>query len=184
MNIPAVILGTANVCSSAVFRIKKLPSAPKSPLSTEQQQLVANAIQDLNVALSSPGFESAVINENFDPAQTGGKSPQEIYDHIVQASPFRLGVTLYTDINPFSGNQGFEDDGSPEVVYGNLKAIRGNRGFLAALMLHEIMHMLGFQHKDTKTYCASVPYSMNRIYGKLAPQLGLAVPGPTNPCAQ
>lgn len=183
MNTPAVVLAAANVCSKSVWRIKNLPTTPRSPLSAQQQQLVEDSIQDLNAVLASPAFNTAVTSSTYDQTQTMGRSPEAIYDLMVSSSPLQLTITLYTDKNPFSGNEGFEDESSPGTAYGNLKAIQGNRGFLASLVLHEIMHLLGFGHDKDKPLCSSVPYSMNRIYASVAQSLGLTPPGPRNPCS-
>jgi hypothetical protein len=92
-------------------------------------------------------------------------------------------VVFYDYLLPITaGNQGAEDSRALDTVFGNRGIIKGNRGFLASLMLHELMHLLGFQHLDPAHECSSVPYSMNRIYGNVADQMNLARPGSLNPC--
>jgi hypothetical protein len=192
---PTITLGTTDACNRKLFRITSVLSCPKAPLSRAEPQLVQDAFDDLNLVLASNEFKQAVLATHFDPAQTlrdcdepeckKQMSPQDIYDLLTARSPIKVNVTLYNDSNPFSGNQGFEDDkNAPGIAFGNRDAIHNERGFLASLMLHETMHILGFRHYVQKTNCGSVPYLMNQVYVEVAMKLKRSVTERADPCAK
>jgi hypothetical protein len=188
-------LGTVNSCKHHIFSIKQLYGCTKVDIDPDDASLVKAALQDVNTALHSEQFKQAVLNEDFDPPQLTRDcdgsgchillTKKQLYDLLVSTSPKEIKVTLYDYLLPLTaGNQGSEDDRALGTVFANRKVVNGNQGFLASLMLHELMHLLGFHHFDEAHTCSSVPYSMNRIYGKVATQLKLAAPGSLNPCPQ
>lgn len=190
---PSLALGTLNSCADRILTIKQLYGCSKVPANQQDITLAQEARDDLNAVLKSDQFRQAILNEHFDSPQMirNCKGPgcnviltkQQLYDLLVTTSPKQITVTFYDYLLPITaGNQGAEDSRAWDTVFGNRKIINGNRGFLASLMLHELMHLLGFQHLDESHTCSSVPYSMNRIYGNVAAQLNQTTPGPRNPC--
>ena len=190
--VPTVVLGDANTCGKSILTIKHVNACKKVPLESEEMLLVRDAIQDLNAVLRSEEFKRAVLVHNFDPQQMirnceSGPlckvtlTEEQIYELLVSTSPEKINVTFYQYASPFTrGNEGFEDSTALDTVFGNRKKIARNRGFLASLMLHEIMHLQGFQHLDDTKTCSSVPYGMNSIYSEVSAQLRLT--SPVSPC--
>jgi hypothetical protein len=187
---PSVVVGSANSCGKNIFTIKHVNSCERVPLDPNETLLVQNAIQDLNTVLKSEEFKRAVLDQPFDARQMIRNcdgdplckvplTKEQIYEVLVSTSPEKINVTFYQYGSPFTrGNEGFEDSAALDTVFGNRKKIAGNRGFLASLILHEIMHLQGFQHLDDKNRCSSVPYGMNSVYTKVSAQLHLTSPVP------
>jgi hypothetical protein len=177
---PSAVIGTINFCRSKLWSIKQMPSCHRIEASQDDITLANNALAALNTLVKSDKFKAAVLAANFDPAQMktcpnnvcGAQlTKQQIYDLIVASAPQKINVTYYLHHWPNEVNTVFANDGK----------VRGDQGFLASLMLHEWMHILGFHHDDSNTACRSVPYEMNRVYETVAPQLGL--PPSASPCA-
>jgi hypothetical protein len=187
---PSAVIGTINFCPSKLWSIKQMPSCHRIAASQDDITLASNALAALNTLVKSDKFKAAVLAVNFDPAQMktcpnnlcgAQMTKQQIYDLIVASAPQKINVTYYLHHWPDAGNQGFEDPNGVKTVFANDGKVRRDQGFLASLMLHEWMHILGFHHDDSNTACRSVPYEMNRVYETVAPQLGL--PPSVSPCA-
>lgn len=180
--LPSAIVGTVNLCPKTLWTIKQMPGCTRVDATPDEIQLAKDAMDVVNAIVKTEEFKNAVLTAKYDPKQMqlcpkqncGGPqlTPQQIYDLIVQSSPQTLTVTYYRHHFLDKGNQGFESTSALDTVFGNLGKIKGDKGFLASLILHEWMHVLGFVHDtDTGPMCKSVPYEMNVIYEKLAPQL-------------
>lgn len=181
--VPSAIIGKIALCPKTVWTIKDVPGCQTVDASQNDISLANNALAVVNTMVKSDEFKAAVLGANFDPAQmkTCPKNAcgpqmtkQQIYDLIVASAPQKINVTYYRHHWPDAGNQGFEDSSALDTVFGNDGKINGDQGFLASLMLHEWMHILGFVHDPKNgSVCRSVPYEMNVIYDKLAPVLHL-----------
>jgi hypothetical protein len=175
-------IGTVNLCPKTLWTIDQMPGCKRVEATPEEIKLAKDAMDIVNAIVRSNEFKNAVLIAKYDPKQmqlcpkqvcSGPQlTPQQVYDLMVQSSPQTLNVTYYTHHRPDKGNQGFESTSALDTVFGNLGKIKGDRGFLASLILHEWMHVLGFIHDtDTGPMCKSVPYEMNVIYEKVAPLL-------------
>ena len=172
--IPKVVIGSTTACIKSVSSMKKAMNCKSSSPSAEESSLISNAQADLNKVLASPEFQQAVLAAHF--TETNDKTNEEIYKLIASSSPVHLDIVLFKGglkVNKWDHTQGFEDDSAPNVVFGNTYFIGNRRGFLASLMLHEAMHVLGFHHYD-EPVTTSIPYTMNTIYDGVAQKLGLA----------
>lgn len=180
--VPSAQIGTVDLCPKSLWTINQMPSCTRIKASPEEIKLAMDAMDIVNAVVRSGEFKNAVLSAKYDPKQTqvcpkqvcsGPQlTPQQIYDLIVQSSPQTLNVTFYSHHWLDKGNQGFESASALDTVFGNLGKIKGDKGFLASLILHEWMHVLGFIHDPgIGPMCKSVPYEMNVIYEKVAPLL-------------
>jgi hypothetical protein len=191
---PSAAPGNIQSCPTTLRKDNGIHSCKIVGADQNAKALANGARGFLNALVSSPAFRDAVLAANFDPTQMkqcqskdscGPQlTKQQIYDLMVKNSPQTINVIFYTHHWPDEGNQGFEDSVPPNTVFGNIGKIGKNQGFLASLMLHEWMHILGFRHDNSTTTCRSVPYEMNGIYATVAlnhPEL--KVPPSASPCS-
>ena len=192
---PSAVLGEAKSCPNRVWTIKQVSGCSAVDGAPDDQALAQEATDALNTLVKSDQFKAALLAANFDPAQMTRKcegelcnvpiTREQLFELMVKNSPQKINVTLYLHHWPDRGNEGFEDDKSLDTVFGNRAKIDGSRGFLASLMLHEWMHILGFRHDEDNATCRSVPYEMNVIYAQVAansPELKL--PTTTTGCSR
>jgi hypothetical protein len=184
--VPSAVVGNVKYCPKTIQHDTAIVGCKLVDASPADQQLTKDAMVELNKLLVSPQFKAAVLAANFDPAQMkkcanqnscGPRlTNQQVYNMILANSPQKLDVTYYVHGVFSEGNQGFDLSGV-NTAFVNDKKVNGDKGYLASLMLHEWMHVLGFRHDSTHTWCESVPYKMNAIYAQVSqnfPELNLA----------
>jgi hypothetical protein len=183
---PSAVKGTIGFCPNRLWKDKHIQSCQIVEATQDDKALAVAALDALNRLVKSDQFKTAVLAADFDPAQIKQCKSQDscgpqltkakVYELMVSNSPQTINMIYYLHHWPDEGNQGFEYPTPPDTVFGNDEKIKGDEGFLASLMLHEWMHILGFRHDNRKTRCHSVPYEMNAIYTMLShsPQLNLA----------
>jgi hypothetical protein len=183
--VPSAVVGDVKYCPKRISHDTAIVGCRLIDASPTDKTLTSDAVVVLNKLLSSPQFKAAVMAAHFDPAQmkkcanVNSCGPQltkeQVYEMILASSPQKLGVTYYLHGTFSQGNQGFDLAGI-NTAFVNDEKVHGDKGYLASLMLHEWMHILGFRHDSQHTWCESVPYQMNAVYAqvaKSAPKLNL-----------
>jgi hypothetical protein len=164
--VPQITLGKINVID--------LPQGA----TPEEQAAIHEAVKDVNKVMASAEFKRAVLQ--MDAWGQKGYSGQQVYDLVVKNTPITIDVTIFEGDhaqNHQSRTEGYEDESSPKTCFTNRYFLTGygnNPGYLASLMLHESMHVLGFKHHGPGWMRAKyVPYRMNYIYDDVAKLLKL-----------
>lgn len=130
---------------------------------TDQEAvMISKAVKLLQDVVSDPLFYEEVMAQKF--TENNGLSNQEIYDLLCKN-------VLFANVSMFTGNwkQNFVwHTVGLDTEYDNF--VHANRYFvqdaktLASLIMHEMLHGLGFSHHGVKY--TSVPYTFNRIIEK------------------
>lgn len=162
LSLPAEFATAAQHPSIAAGTIKCLPA---------EHAMVTAAYALLNEVLSSQLFKAETLAAAF--TETSGLTNQGIYDLAVSRSPIEVDFTMFTGTfmqNHVWKTHGYEDSRYPTVCFANRYFIK-RADTCASLILHETMHIVGFSHRQAKH--GSVPYTMNRIFEKVARELGI-----------
>ena len=151
----------------------KKPSIVYEPIDAMDSELpfIHEGERQANAVLASDCFKNEVINAKF--TENNGLSNAKIYQKFVEASPMKVGITLFTG--------GWYEKVNHTVAYeGN--PIRMNRRYVqtetyvGSTSLHEgFGHGLGFTHYTPKMNPNSIPYTLNNIFEKCAKVLGFKV---------
>lgn len=150
--------------------VDSLPNMKKHPVihtgiiknaTAKEEIMIYDAIVLLQDILADPLFYDEVMAQKF--TETNGLSNQEIYDLLCKN-------VLVANVSMFTGNwkQNFlwhtvGLDIGDGFVYANRYFVQDTKT-LASLIMHEMLHGLGFSHHGVKY--TSVPYTFNRIIEK------------------
>ena len=124
-----------------------------------------------NVVLASDCFKYEVLNTDF--SDTKGLTNQQIYDAF-RTKVIEIEVVFFTgdhEQNEVEGLVGYYSVSTPHTIYQN-RYVVGSAFASASNMLHEVAHVLGFEHKK-KIMIYSVPYQMNAIFKSCYFQMGM-----------
>lgn len=150
------------------------PSVTMGTISAQlgETPMIHGAFDDLNKILASPIFKQKVLSAEF--TETNGMTNSQIYDLLVKHSGTAVDLTMFNGTwiqNHSYGTVGYEDVRYPNVCFANRYFVYAKET-LGSLLLHELMHILGFHHYGVKS--TSVSYVMNGIYTECAQELHLA----------
>lgn len=168
---PAPIVEATPIPSASPIAEKK-PSIIYEPIEAWDSELpfIHEGERQANAVLVSDCFKNEVMASKF--TENLGLTSAKIYQKFVDASPMKVGITLF--------NGGWYEKINHTVAYeGN--PIRMNRKYVqtetyvASTSLHEgFGHGLNFRHDYNIDYNTSqtIPYTLNRIFEKCAKALG------------
>lgn len=146
----------------------KIKVNPQRGMSTAELEKINAAVQGLEKILNSDRFKIELLLAKM--TETNGLTNQQVYDKIMAGDQVingdEMGVLDFNLVlyrKSWSKVVGYTFTNSMTIwvnrkYFSTPKSISENIG-------HELMHQLGFFHN--KIWSTSVPYTMNRIVGKL-----------------
>lgn len=152
----------------------KVPSIKYEPITAydSEKSFIKAGETQANAVLASDCFKSQVMSAKF--IENKGMTNAQIFKKFLDASPFKVGIKMFTG--------GWYEKINHTVAYeGN--PIRMNRNYVSSAAyvggtsLHEAFgHGLDFRHDTDHSYSSrTIPYTLNRIFDYCSKVLGYKV---------
>lgn len=152
----------------------KTPSIKYEPITAydSEKSFIKAGEAQANAVLASPCFKDEVMKAKF--IENQGLTNAQIFKKFLDASPFKVGIKMFTG--------GWYERINHTVAYeGN--PIRMNRNYVSSAVyvggtsLHEAFgHGLDFRHDTDHSYSSrTIPYTLNRIFDYCSKVLGYKV---------
>lgn len=153
-------------------------------LSKNRENKIYEATEVVKKVVSSTAFRNAILGHKFNGRKTfsdnRGLTNSQIYNKILAGAeklhPFKnntmdLEIELFTDLK--SRTIGFTRTNSPRVWINTKYFNKLSAEKVAANLVHEWLHKLGFSHDVKRTWRRkySVPYAVGRLVSKLGKKL-------------
>jgi len=169
---PPIEIPSAESTPSPSPIVDKKPSIKFEPITAwdSELQFINEGEDQANAVLKSDCFKSGVMTAKF--TENLGLTNEKIYQKFVDASPMKVGITMFTGGWYERINNTVAYEGNP--IRMNRRLV-GTASYVGSTSLHEgFGHGLDFRHDYNKNYntSQSIPYTLNRIFDKCAKALG------------
>jgi hypothetical protein len=127
------------------------------------QKLLAKAIPLLNKTVNSPEFQERFLAANF--TETNGLTNRQVLKVLLNGldKAHHVDLRLIEYYNSDSDVIGFVRYDIPGTIFQN-RHYMWNEYAMASNLLHESLHLLGFDHLDEKQLYSTVPYRAQQIF--------------------
>lgn len=116
----------------------------------------------INVVLNSERFKANVYAASF--TETDGDSSRDVY-YKYREDDLKIDVYFYYEDSDTIAKA---KDGKDEIYY-NIKYLDFPDEMFAAVLMHEIGHILGYRHDNPSQMLSSVPYQIENIFLRSLP---------------
>lgn len=160
--IPFVFLFLSSFIPAPPLRLVDFEATSALHYSLEDKEKLTKAMDILDKAINGKKFQNRFMLTHF--TETNHLSNRQILEKLTNGfnNSGAIHVTMVEFNEPFSNVIGYVDLSLPGVIFQNRKWM-WNEYIMAANILHESLHLLGFLHENEKEMETSVPYAAQNL---------------------